>query len=282
MVAEACGLYLDCSKNLATDDTMALLTELAEQRGLRERIDAMFAGDRIPVTEDRSVLHVALRMPRDASLVVDGVDVAAEVHAVLDRMTDFADAIRSGGWTGHTGRRIRNVVNIGIGSSDLGPVMAFEALRHRSDRGLTMRFVSNNGGTDPAEATRDLDPHETLFIIASKTFTTLETVTNAASARSWLIDALGDQAAVARHFVAVSTNAEKLAAFGIDTANRFGFWDGVGGRYSMISAVGLSTMIAVGPDDFREMLAGFQAMGEHFRTAPFAANLPVLLGMLGV
>ncbi len=282
MVAEACGLYLDCSKNLATDDTMALLTELAEQRGLRERIDAMFAGDRIPVTEDRCVLHVALRMPRDASLVVDGVDVAAEVHAVLDRMTDFADAIRSGAWTGHTGRRIRNVVNIGIGSSDLGPVMAFEALRHRSDRGLTMRFVSNNDGTDLAEATRDLDPHETLFIIASKTFTTLETVTNAASARSWLIDALGDQAAVARHFVAVSTNAEKLAAFGIDTANRFGFWDGVSGRYSMISAVGLSTMIAVGPDDFREMLAGFHAMGEHFRTAPFAANLTVLLGMLGV
>ena len=282
LAAEACGLYLDYSKNRVTDETMALLVQLAEQSGLRERIDAMFAGEHINVSEDRAVLHVALRMPRDAELVIDGVDVVAEVHAVLDRMARFADAVRSGEWTGHTGRRIRNVVNIGIGGSDLGPVMAYQALRHRSDRGLTMRFVSNVDGTDLVEATRDLDPEETLFIIASKTFTTQETMTNAASARTWLLESLGDDAAVARHFVAVSTNAERVAAFGIDTDNMFGFWDWVGGRYSMVSAVGLSTMIAIGPEDFRDLLAGFHAMDEHFRTAPLGENLPVLLGMLGV
>ena len=242
----------------------------------------MFAGEHINVSEDRAVLHVALRLPRDATLVVDGVDVVAEVHAVLDRMSSFADAVRSGEWVGHTGRRIRNVVNIGIGGSDLGPVMAYEALRHTSDRDLTMRFVSNIDGTDFVEATRDLDPAETLFIVASKTFGTLETMTNAGSARTWVLDALGDDAAVARHFVAVSTNAEAVAAFGIDTANMFGFWDWVGGRYSMDSAIGLSTMIAVGPAAYRELLAGFHDMDEHFRTTPFEANLPVLMGMLAV
>jgi glucose-6-phosphate isomerase len=282
LVAEACGLYLDYSKNHVTDTTMVLLADLAAQSGLRERIDAMFAGERINRSEDRAVLHTALRLPRDAELVVDGIDVVAEVHAVLDRMEGFAEAVRSGAWTGHTGRRIRNVVNIGIGGSDLGPVMAYQALRHRSDRDLTMRFVSNVDGTDLVEATRDLDPAETLFIIASKTFTTQETMANAASARRWLLEALGDEAAVARHFVAVSTNAERVAAFGIDTDNMFGFWDWVGGRYSMVSAVGLSTMIAIGPEGFRELLAGFHAMDEHFRTAPFADNLPVLLGMLGL
>jgi glucose-6-phosphate isomerase len=282
LAAEACGLYLDYSKNLVTDHTVALLVDLASQSGLRDRIDAMFAGQRINVSEDRAVLHVALRMPRDRRLVVDGVDVVAEVHEVLDRMAAFAGRVRSGAWTGHTGRRIRNVVNIGIGGSDLGPVMAYEALRHLSDRDLTIRFVSNVDGTDFCEATLDLDPAETLFIIASKTFTTLETMTNAASARAWVLDALGDEAAIARHFVAVSTNAEAVAAFGIDTGNMFGFWDWVGGRYSMCSAIGLSTMIAVGADAHREMLAGFHEMDEHFRTAPFGENLPVLLGMLAV
>lgn len=282
LVAEACGLYLDHSKNLVTDATMALLTDLAAQSGLRQRIDAMFSGERINRSEDRAVLHIALRLPRDAELIVDGVDVVGEVHAVLDRMGAFAEAVRSGAWTGHTGRRIRNVVNIGIGGSDLGPVMAYQALRHRSDRDLTMRFVSNVDGTDLVEATRDLDPEETLFIVASKTFTTQETMTNAASARTWLLEALGDDAAVARHFVAVSTNAARVATFGIDTDNMFGFWDWVGGRYSMVSAVGLSTMIAIGADGFRELLAGFHAMDEHFRTAPFGENLPVLLGMLGL
>ena len=280
--AEACGIYLDYSKNRVDDDTMRLLVELAEQSGLRDHIDAMFAGEHINVSEDRAVLHVALRLPRDATLVVDGVDVVAEVHAVLDRMSSFADAVRSGEWVGHTGRRIRNVVNIGIGGSDLGPVMAYEALRHTSDRDLTMRFVSNIDGTDFVEATRDLDPAETLFIVASKTFGTLETMTNAGSARDWVLDALGDDAAVARHFVAVSTNAEAVAAFGIDTANMFGFWDWVGGRYSMDSAIGLSTMIAIGPTAYRELLAGFHDMDEHFRTTPFEANLPVLMGMLAV
>ena len=282
LTAEACGLYLDYSKHRVTDRTLELLVQLAEQSGLRDRIDAMFRGERINVSEDRSVLHVALRMPRTSSLVVDGVDVVAEVNDVLDRMAAFADRVRSGEWTGHTGRRIRNVVNVGIGGSDLGPVMAYEALRSFSDRDLTFRFVSNVDSTDFVEATRDLDPAETLFIIASKTFGTLETMTNAHSARDWALAALGDEAAVARHFVAVSTNAEKVQAFGIDTANMFGFWDWVGGRYSMDSAIGLSTMIAVGPDRFRELLAGFHDMDEHFRTTPFDRNLPVLMGMLAV
>jgi glucose-6-phosphate isomerase len=282
MRAEATGLHLDYSKNRVTDETMALLVELAEQSGLRGHIDRMFEGRRINVTEDRSVLHVALRMPRDADLVVDGVDVVAEVHAVLDRMADFSERVRSGGWRGHTGRRIRNVVNIGIGGSDLGPVMAYEALRHYSDRDLTMRFVSNVDGTDFVEATLDLDPAETLFVVVSKTFTTLETMANANSAREWILAGLSDEAAVARHFVAVSTNAEGVARFGIDTENMFGFWDWVGGRYSMCSAVGLSTMIAIGPERFEEMLAGFHALDEHFRTAPFARNLPVIMGLLAV
>jgi len=281
MNAEAAGLYLDYSKHRVTDETLRLLVQLAEESGLRERIDAMFRGEHINVSENRAVLHVALRMPRDASLVVDGVDIVAEVHAVLDRMAAFADAVRSGVWTGATGKRIRNVVNIGIGGSDLGPVMAYEALRHYSDRGLTMRFVSNVDSTDLVEATRDLNPAETLFIIASKTFTTLETMTNAQSARDWVVGALGDDA-VARHFVAVSTSEDRVRAFGIDPANMFGFWDWVGGRYSMDSAIGLSTMIAVGPDHFRDLLAGFHAMDEHFRTAPFAANLPVVMGLLAV
>ncbi|MFZ4669039.1 MAG: glucose-6-phosphate isomerase [Microthrixaceae bacterium] len=279
---EACGLFLDYSKHLITAETVQLLTQLAEQCGLRERIDAMFAGTHINVSEDRAVLHVALRMPRDAQLIVDGVDVVAEVHEVLDRMGAFCDAVRSGEWLGATGRRIRNVVNVGIGGSDLGPVMAYRALRDVSDRELTFRFVSNIDGTDFAEATRDLDPAETLFVISSKTFTTLETMTNARTARDWLVGALGDEGAVARHFVAVSTNAEGVAAFGIDTDNMFGFWDWVGGRYSMDSAIGLSTMLAIGPEAFGELLAGFHAMDEHFRTAPFEANLPVLMGLLAV
>jgi len=282
MSADAVGLHLDFSKHRIVDETVRLLLQLAEESGLRERIDAMFRGDRINVSEHRSVLHVALRMPRDATVIVDGTDVVAQVHEVLDRMAGFAEQIRSGEWKGHTGRRIRNVVNIGIGGSDLGPVMAYEALRFYSDRELTFRFVSNVDSTDLVEATRDLDPAETLFIISSKTFTTLETMTNATSARDWLVGALGDEAAVARHFVAVSTNAEKVAAFGIDTANMFGFWDWVGGRYSMDSAIGLSTMIAIGSEHFRELLDGFHAMDEHFRTAPFAENLPVIMGLLAV
>ena len=282
MAVEACGIYLDYSKNRVTDETLDLLLELAAHQGLRERIDAMFAGEHINVSEDRAALHVALRMPRSTTLHVDGVDVVTEVHEVLDRMAAFADQIRSGDWRGHTGEPIRNVVNIGIGGSDLGPVMAYEALRHYSDRNLTMRFVSNVDSTDFVEATRDLDPAETLFIVSSKTFTTLETMTNARTARQWLLATLSDEAAVARHFVAVSTNATGVAEFGIDTDNMFVFWDWVGGRYSMDSAIGLSTMIAIGPDNFRAMLAGFHAMDEHFRTAPFQENLPVLMGLLAV
>ena len=282
LVADGAGLYLDYSKHRVTDETMRLLLALAEACGLRERIDAMFRGDHINVSEDRAVLHVALRMPKDSSLVVDGVDVVAEVHAVLDRMAAFAERVRSGEWKGHTGKPIVNVVNIGIGGSDLGPVMAYEALKHFSDRDRTFRFVSNIDGTDFVEAVRDLDPAETLFIVCSKTFGTLETLTNANTARDWALAALGDEAAIAKHFVAVSTNAERVAAFGIDTANMFGFWDWVGGRYSMDSAIGLSTMVAVGPDGFREMLAGFHEMDEHFRTTPFERNLPVLLALLGV
>jgi glucose-6-phosphate isomerase len=282
LVAEAVGIYLDYSKNRVTAETMALLRELAEQSGLREHIDAMFAGEKINVTEDRAVLHVALRAPADEQIVTGGEDVVPAVHEVLARMGRFADAIRSGSWTGHTGKRINAVVNIGIGGSDLGPVMAYEALRHYSDRGLTFRFVSNVDGTDFAEATRDLDPEQTLFIVSSKTFTTLETMTNATTARDWVVAALGDNAAVAKHFAAVSTNAGGVSSFGIDTDNMFGFWDWVGGRYSMDSAIGLSTMIAVGPDRFGELLAGFHAMDEHFRAAPFEANLPVILGLLTV
>jgi len=281
LTAETCGIFLDYSKNRITDETLALLIDLAEARRYTERRDAMFAGDRINVTEDRSVLHTALRLPADATLTVDGVDVVAEVHDVLDRMRAFAGRVRSGAWTGATGRRIRTVVNIGIGGSDLGPVMAYEALRSYSQRDLELRFVSNIDATDLVEATRDLDPAETLFIVASKTFGTLETLTNARSARRWLTDALGDDA-VAKHFVAVSTNAERVAAFGIDTANMFGFWDWVGGRYSMDSAIGLSTMVAIGADGFDDLLAGFHAMDEHVRTAPLAENLPVLLGLLDV
>ena len=282
LVAEGVGLYLDYSKHRVTDETIALLVRLAEASGLRERIDAMFRGDHINVSEDRAVLHVALRMPREASLVVDGVDVVAEVHEVLDRMAAFAERVRSGSWTGHTGAAIRNVVNIGIGGSDLGPVMAYEALRHESRRDMTFRFVSNIDGTDFVEATRDLDPAETMFIVSSKTFTTLETMTNARTARAWAVERLGDEAAIAKHFVAVSTNADGVREFGIDPANMFGFWDWVGGRYSMDSAIGLSTMVAIGPDGFREMLAGFHAMDEHFRTTPFERNLPVLMGLLAV
>jgi glucose-6-phosphate isomerase len=282
LVAEGAGLYLDYSKNRVTDETLRLLLELAAQSGLAERTAAMFAGERINVSENRSVLHVALRMPRGASLVVDGADVVAQVHEVLDRMAAFAERIRSGEWRGHTGKPIRNVVNIGIGGSDLGPVMAYEALRAYTRRDISFRFVSNVDSTDLVEATRDLDAADTLFIVSSKTFTTLETMTNAASARAWAIDALGDEAAVARHFVAVSTNADAVAGFGIDTDNMFGFWDWVGGRYSMDSAIGLSTMIAVGPEAFGELLAGFHAMDEHFRTAPHERNLPVLMGLLAV
>ncbi|MGC8499483.1 MAG: glucose-6-phosphate isomerase [Acidimicrobiales bacterium] len=280
--AEAEGLYLDYSKNRITDETLRLLMSLAHASGLAERRDQMFRGEHINVSEDRAVLHVALRMPRASSLVVDGIDVVQEVHRVLDQMSTFANDVRSGRWKGYTGKAIRNIVNVGIGGSDLGPVMAYEALRHYSRRDLTFRFVSNVDATDFVEAVRDLRAEETLFIISSKTFGTLETITNAQSARAWLIDQLGDAAAVARHFVAVSTSAEKVSAFGIDTANMFGFWDWVGGRYSMDSAIGLSTMIAVGPERFTELLAGFHAMDEHFRTAPFETNLPVLMGMLAV
>jgi glucose-6-phosphate isomerase len=282
LTAEAVGLYLDYSKNRITGETLHLLLDLAEQSGLREGIDAMFRGDKINITEDRAVLHVALRAPGDAHIIVDGVDVVPEVHAVLDKMSDFARRLRSGDWRGHTGKRIRNVVNIGIGGSDLGPVMAYEALRHYTDRDLTFRFVSNVDGTDFAEATRDLDAAETLFVVSSKTFTTLETMTNAQTARTWALATLKDEHAIARHFVAVSTNASAVSKFGIDTANMFGFWDWVGGRYSMDSAIGLSTMLAIGPENFRSLLAGFHAMDEHFRTAPFAENLPVLMGLLSL
>ncbi|PYT09733.1 MAG: glucose-6-phosphate isomerase [Acidobacteria bacterium] len=303
MTAEAVEIYLDYSKNLITDDTLKLLLQLADESGLRARIDAMFRGEKINMTEDRAVLHIALRAPKGASIVIDGEDVVPQVHAVLDKMTDFANRVRSGAWKGHTGKRIRTVVNIGIGGSDLGPVMAYEALRHFSDRALTFRFVSNVDGTDFAEAVQDLDPAETLFIVSSKTFTTLETMTNAHTARDWLLAGLGsDEESVAKHFVAVSTNAVKVSEFGIDTANMFGFWDWVGGRYSMDSAIGLSTMLAIGPDNFNAMLDGFhqmdeQAIGpenfnamldgfhqmdEHFRTAPFERNLPVLMGLLAV
>jgi glucose-6-phosphate isomerase len=280
--AEAAGLYLDYSKNRITDETVRLLAGLAEACGLRERIEAMFRGERINSTEQRAVLHVALRAPRDQSIVLDGENVVPRVHEVLDRMAIFADQVRDGRWRGHTGRRVRTVINIGIGGSDLGPVMAYEALKHYSARDLAFRFVSNVDGTDFAEATRDLDPAETLFIVSSKTFTTLETMTNAGTARQWALAALGDERAIGRHFVAVSTNAEQVAAFGIDTGNMFGFWDWVGGRYSMDSAIGLSTMIAVGPENFRAMLAGLHAMDEHFRAAPFERNLPALMGLLTI
>jgi glucose-6-phosphate isomerase len=283
LTADAAGIYLDYSKNRVTDETLALLLRLAEESRLRERIDAMFRGEKINVTENRAVLHTALRAPRNASILVDGVNVVPEVHAVLDRMAEFADRVRSGAWKGHTGKRIRNVVNIGIGGSDLGPVMAYEALRSYSDRSMTFRLVSNVDGTDLVEATRDLDPAETLFIVSSKTFTTLETMTNAASARDWALKGLGgDSRAVARHFVAVSTNRDKVVEFGIDERNMFGFWDWVGGRYSMDSAIGLSTMIAIGPESFRAMLDGFHQMDEHFRTAPLAGNLPVLMALLSI
>jgi glucose-6-phosphate isomerase len=282
LTAEAVGLYLDYSKNRVTDETIRLLVRLVEECDLRGRIDAMFRGDRINVTEGRSVLHVALRAPRGTSIVVDGKDVVPEVHAVLDKMAAFSDRVRGGDWKGFTGKRVRNVINIGIGGSDLGPVMAYEALKYYSDRAMTFRFVSNVDGTDFVEATRDLDPAETLFIVSSKTFTTLETMSNAHAARAWSLRALGDEKAVAKHFVAVSTNAAEVQKFGIDTANMFGFWDWVGGRYSMDSAIGLSTMLAVGPDHFREMLAGFHEVDEHFRTAPFERNLPALLGLLTV
>ena len=282
MTLDACGIYLDYSKNRVTYDTIRMLLQLAEESGLRGRIDAMFAGEKINVTEDRAVLHVALRAPRKAKLSVDGIDVASAVHEVLGRMGEFANRVRAGEWRGHTGKPIRNIVNIGIGGSDLGPVMAYEALRHYSRRDLTFRFVSNVDGTDFAEATRDLDPAETLFIVSSKTFTTLETMTNARTARSWVLAALDDDSATAKHFVAVSTNATEVENFGIDVMNMFGFWDWVGGRYSMDSAIGLSTMIAIGPSAFSEMLAGFHEIDEHFRSAPFEANLPVLLGLLTV
>jgi glucose-6-phosphate isomerase len=282
LAAEAAGLYLDYSKNRITDETLQLLLALAGECGLRARIAAMFSGEKINVTEQRAVLHVALRAPNGESIFVDGADVVPGVHAVLDRMAAFADRIRSGQWPGHTGKRIRNVVNIGLGGSDLGPVMAHQALRHYSQRDLRFRFVSNVDATDFVEATHDLDPEDTLFIISSKTFTTLETVTNAHAARAWSLRKLGDERAVSRHFVAVSTNAAEVAKFGISPDNMFGFWDWVGGRYSMDSAIGLSTMIAIGPEHFRAMLAGFHAMDEHFRTASFERNLPVLMGLLGV
>jgi len=283
MAAEGVGLYLDYSKNRVTDETLKLLLQLAEESGLRERIDAMFRGEKINITEDRAVLHVALRTPKGASIVVDGENVATQVHAVLDQMTDFSNRVRSGVWKGYTGKRISNVINIGIGGSDLGPVMAYEALKHYSERSMTFRFVSNIDATDFAEAVRDLDPAETLFIISSKTFTTLETMTNAQTARDWSVAGFGgDEKAVSKHFVAVSTNTEGVAQFGIDTANMFGFWDWVGGRYSMDSAIGLSTMIAIGPDNFRAMLNGFHEMDKHFRTVPFERNLPVLMGLLAV
>jgi glucose-6-phosphate isomerase len=283
MTLEAAGIFLDYSKNRITDETLKLLLRLAEESGLRARIDAMFRGDKINVTENRAVLHVALRAPKGTSVLVDGEDVVPQVHAVLDRMSDFSQRVRSGAWKGYTGKRIRNVINVGIGGSDLGPVMAYEALKDYSDRAMTFHFVSNVDGTDFAEAVHGLDPSETLFIISSKTFTTLETMTNAHTAREWLLKGLGgDEKSIASHFVAVSTNAAEVKKFGIDTANMFGFWDWVGGRYSMDSAIGLSTMVAVGPDNFRAMLDGFHQMDEHFRTAPFAQNLPVLMGLLGV
>ena len=283
LTAEAVGLYLDYSKHRITDETLTLLLQLAEESGLRARIDAMFRGEKINVTEQRAVLHVALRAPRGASIVVDGEDVVPQIHAVLDKMAAFAHRVRSGAWTGHTGKRTKNVVNIGIGGSDLGPVMAYEALKHYSDRALTFRFVSNIDGTDLAEAVRDIDPAETLFIVSSKTFTTLETMTNAHTARAWFLAGLGgDEQSVAKHFVAVSTNAAEVTKFGIDPANVFEFWDWVGGRYSMDSAIGLSTMLAIGPEHFRSLLDGFHQMDEHFRTAPFERNLPVLMGLLGI
>ena len=280
---EALGMYLDYSKNRITDRTLKLLLELAKESGLRERIDAMFRGDKINITENRAVLHVALRAPKGETILVDGKNVVPEVHAILDKMTAFSNRVRSGEWRGHTGKRIRNVISIGIGGSDLGPVMAYEALKHYSERSMTFRFVSNVDGTDFAEAIVDLDPSETLFIVSSKTFTTLETMTNAHSARDWSLQGFGgDEKSVAKHFVAVSTNAAEVSKFGIDTANMFGFWDWVGGRYSMDSAIGLSTMLAIGPDDFRAMLNGFHQMDEHFRTTPFERNLPVLLGLLAI
>ena len=283
MTAEAVGIYLDYSKNRVSDETLRLLVELAKQSELQARIDAMFRGEKINVTENRAALHVALRAPKGSSIVVDGKNVVPEVHTVLDKMVDFSNRVRSGQWKGHTGKRIRNVINIGIGGSDLGPVMAYEALKYYSDRAMIFRFVSNVDGTDFVEATRDLDPAETLFIVSSKTFTTLETMTNAQSARAWSLAGLGgDARAVAKHFVAVSTNAQKVSEFGIDTANMFEFWDWVGGRYSMDSAIGLSTMLAIGPDHFLAMLEGFHAMDQHFRTAPFTRNLPVLMGLLAV
>ena len=283
MTVEAVGLFLDYSKNRITADTVKLLTELAEESGLSSRIDAMFLGEKINITEKRAVLHVALRAQRGASIIVDGKNVVPEVYVVLDKMADFSNRVRSGAWKGHTGKRIRNIVNIGIGGSDLGPVMAYEALKYYSDRAMTFRFVSNIDGTDFAEAVHDLDPGETLFIASSKTFTTLETMTNAHTARAWSVAGLGgDEKSVAKHFVAVSTNASEVAKFGIDTANMFEFWDWVGGRYSMDSAIGLSTMLAIGPENFRALLDGFHQMDEHFRTAPFERNLPVLLGLLAV
>jgi glucose-6-phosphate isomerase len=282
LTIEAAGLFLDYSKNRVTDQTLKLLFQLAKQSGLPERMEAMFSGEKINLTEKRAVLHTALRAPRNASIFVDETNVVPQVHAVLDKMAGFANRIRRGEWKGHTGKRIRNIVNIGIGGSDLGPVMAYEALRHYSDRTLTFRFVSNVDGLDLVEATRDLDPGETLFIVSSKTFTTLETMTNASSARQWSLAALKDEQAVAKHFVAVSTNAEKVAAFGIDTANMFGFWDWVGGRYSMDSAIGLSTMVAIGPDNFQAMLDGFRAMDEHFRKTPIEKNLPALMALIGI
>jgi len=283
LTLEAAGIYLDYSKNRITEETLALLVQLADQSGLRERIDAMFGGQHINVSENRAVLHTALRAPKGGSVQVDGVNVVPQVHAVLEKMSDFANRVRGGAWKGHTGKRIRNVVNIGIGGSDLGPVMAYEALKSYSERDMTFRFVSNVDGTDFVEAVRDLDPTETLFIVSSKTFTTLETMTNAHAARAWSLRGLGgDPKAVARHFVAVSTNATEVTRFGIDTANMFEFWDWVGGRYSMDSAIGLSTMLAIGPEHFRALLAGFHEMDEHFRTAPFGRNLPVLMGLLGL
>jgi glucose-6-phosphate isomerase len=283
MTAEGVGLYLDYSKNRITNETLKLLLQLADESGLRERIDAMFRGEKINVTESRAVLHVALRAPRGASIVVDGENLVAQVHAVLDKIADFSNRVRSGVWTGHTGKRIRNVINIGIGGSDLGPVMAYEALKHCSEHAMTFRFVSNVDGTDFAEAVLDLDPAETLFIISSKTFTTLETMTNAHTAREWSLSGLsGDEKSIAKHFAAVSTNTVEVAKFGIDTNNMFEFWDWVGGRYSMDSAIGLSTMLAIGPDNFHAMLDGFHQMDEHFRTAPFERNLPVLMGLLAI
>jgi glucose-6-phosphate isomerase len=283
LACEAAGVYLDYSKNRITDETLQLLLQLAQESGLRDHIDAMFRGDKINVSENRAVLHVALRAPRGATILHDGRNVVPDVHDVLDRMADFSKRVRRGDWKGQTGKRIRNVINIGIGGSDLGPVMAYEALKHYSDRAMTFRFVSNVDGTDFAEAVRDLDPTETLFIVSSKTFTTLETMTNARTAREWLLAGMkGELGAIAKHFVAVSTNAKEVAKFGIDTANMFGFWDWVGGRYSMDSAIGLSTMLAVGPDNFRAMLGGFHEMDEHFRTAPFERNLPVLMGLVGL